>query len=111
MTDINEDDVTQLVDKIKDLSLSLPDPQRGLLMAILKVASDIRDETEDVPERAFTRDFQESFTKKQADLVLRYASVVPPFTIIRNPPGTITNSLTRPAAIIKAPPPDPESDE
>lgn len=116
MTGIDENDVTQFLDTIKNLSL--PEPQRKLLNAVLKIASDIQDETEDViqeetedvPERAFTQEIIEAFTKKKADLMLRYASVWSPITIIRIPPGTITNSPTRPAAIIKTPPPDPTPD-
>jgi hypothetical protein len=108
MTGIDDQDLTEFLDTIKNLSL--PEPQRKLLNAVLKVASDIQDETEEVTERAFTEEIIEAFTKKKADLVLRYASSRPPVTIIRKPPGAITNSATRPAAIIKTPPPDPTPD-
>lgn len=103
MTDIKDDDVTQLINTIK--GLSLPGPQRQLMNAIIQVAADIRDETVEVPERAFTEEFVSAFTPKQAGLVLKYAAAVQQHAIIRQPTDSIIHgSATRPAAIIKAPP-------
>lgn len=92
MSGIEEQDVNQLIDTLNELDL--PEPQRKLMDAIVKVAGDIKD----ADERAFSSEFSDAFTKEKADLVLEYVadprqSTAYPGSIIRNPnavgPGII----------------------
>lgn len=119
---ISEEDVTGLVTTLN--GLELPQGQRELLDAILKVVADIQERFEG---QAFTEEFNEAFTKQKADLVMEYVTP-PPDTeesgiikrsdenaIIRNPGGDDSNAIIRthtsPPGIIRNPPPDPNPDD
>jgi hypothetical protein len=103
MTDMQPQEVLEFVDKIKGWQLE--PPERELMDAILKVATDIQEVEEDGATPAYTGEFSGAFTKTQADRVLKYADLplrIPAsidLTIIRAPHAT-------PAMIIKNPPDD-----
>lgn len=101
MTSMDDSQVRDFIEKLKTEE-RLPEEQK-LLDAIIKVASDIQEE----PQQAFVEEYIESFTKRQADLVLEYLAVQPDpaHTILRDPP-------THPATIIRTPPgPHPATDD
>jgi hypothetical protein len=99
MTDINEEQVEQLVGELNNLPLD--EPQRTLLDAILFVVAEIR-ETDEGEGLAFTSEFTHAFKKAQADLVLEYVDA--------SSHGTghiITRGMTSPPMIARRPPTPP----
>jgi hypothetical protein len=115
MTGIDPTEVNTLMDTLRDLEL--PDEQRELLDGIIKVAGDIQEQAEEADYRAFSAEFGNAFTKKQADLVLEYVTTPQDTenTIIRSPgptPNTIIrNPSAKPPTIIRNPPPAPDPDD
>ena len=119
---VSEEDVTGLVTTLD--GLTLPPGQRELLDAILKVVADIQ---EGLNGQAFTGEFNDSFTKKHADLVMEYITPPPEnesikgifeagSAIIRNP-NAVPPGIIKPSGLIEGPPaiirdaPHDENDE
>lgn len=102
---VSEEDVTGLVTKLN--GLALPQGQRELLDAILKVVADIH---ERLDGQAFSGEFNDAFTKKHADLVLEYVTLPPDVAsatgIFEGDSAIIRNPHASPPGIIKNPHPD-----
>jgi hypothetical protein len=115
MTDIEKEEVDQLLDTLRNLPL--PAGQRALLDAITTVAGDIQDRSEEADERAFSAEFGGAFTKQQAALVLEYVTArrtIAAANAIIQGPGTTASGIIRspaatPPAIIRNPPADPST--
>jgi hypothetical protein len=108
--EIPENEVNDLIATLNDLVL--PEKQRALLDAIIKVVSDIREY--DGPH-GFETEFNDAFTKAQADIVLNYVTSPGPAAAILRSVGTTSAGAMRnpgasPAGIIKAPAAGPSAD-
>jgi hypothetical protein len=104
MTDINQEQVDQLVDTLNNLPLE--EPQRALLNGILWVVAEIREQTDE--ELAFASEFAHAFTKAKADLVLEYAAATQEPT---GPHMITRHTATTPPSIIRNPPTPPNPDD
>lgn len=85
---ITAEDIEELFAKLDEVELN--DPQRALLSAILKVAGDVTEVTDqsgDADDRSFSEQFATAFTPYQAGLIVEYAEAPQRNLVSRsNPP-------------------------
>ncbi len=102
---ISPQEIEGLFARLQELADELTEPQRALLEAVLKIARDITEPSEQAEQESFDAQFDEAFkpfSAGTADLALAYA-VNPP------EPGIIVRSAgtSSPPIIVRNPNPPP----